>query len=146
MKIRKVVIVVLVCILFLNLSIPVFAETAPDVFKNSVDTKVPIIINWVNTNDVKLNLFFVDGKAECVGVINGISGTSSISATFKLERKGLLGWSLEKSWSKNSIGESLSFFGTNAVAKGYIYRFSVTAKVSKNGVIETVNTSVEGRY
>ena len=104
------------------------------------------LLKWTNTNDVKLDLYFVNGKAECVGIINRISGTSNISATFKLERKGLLGWSLVNSWSKSSKGESLSFFETNAVVKGYTYRLSVTAKVTGNGITETVNTSVEGKY
>ena len=66
--------------------------------------------------------------------------------TFKLERKRLFGWSLEKSWSKSSREESLSFFGTDAVTKGYTYRLSVTAKVTTNGVTETVTTSVQGKY
>jgi hypothetical protein len=146
MKIKKVATFLLIGMLFLNLSIPAFAEMSPNVSQDIVGVKVPITPQWENTNDVKLDLYFVNGKAECVGVINGISGTSNISATFKLERKGLLGWSLENSWSKKSKGESLSFYETDAVAKGYTYRFSVTAKVTANGVTETVNTSVEGKY
>lgn len=111
-----------------------------------IGVETPITPMWENTNDVVLDLYFANDGAECVGIINGISGTSNISATFKLERKGLLGWSLENSWSKSSRGGSLSFFETDAVAKGYTYRLSVTAKVTANGVTETVNTSVEGKY
>ena len=95
---------------------------------------------------MKLDLYFVNGKAKCVGIINGISDTSKTSATFKLERKGLAWWSLENSWSTSSKGASLSFYETDTVAKGYTYRLSVTAKVTANGVTETVNTSVEGKY
>lgn len=53
---------------------------------------------------------------------------------------------LENSWNKSFNGDSLSFYETDAVAKGYTYRLSVTAKVAKDGVTETVNTSVEGKY
>jgi len=53
---------------------------------------------------------------------------------------------LENSWSTSSKGASLSFYETDAVAKGYTYRLSVTARVTTNGVTETVNTSVEGKY
>lgn len=95
---------------------------------------------------MKLDLYIVNGKAECVGIINGNSDTSNITATFKLERKRLLGWSLENSWSTSSKGTSLSFYETDAVAKGYTYRLSVTANVTANGVTETVNTSIEGKY
>lgn len=146
MKIKKVATFFLIGMLFLNLGIPTFAEMSPNVSQDIAGAKAPITPQWTNTNDVKLDLYFVNGEAECVGIINGISGTSNISATFKLERKGLLGWSLVNSWNKSSKGESLSFFETNTVAKGYTYRLSVTAKVTRNGVIETVNTSVEGKY
>ena len=145
MKIKKVVTLFVIGMLFLNQGIPVFAEIPSNVVQG-IDAETPITPLWENTNDVKLNLYFTDGKAECVGIINGISGTSSISATFKLERKGLSGWSLENSWRKSSKGESLSFFETEAVEKGYTYRLSVIAKVTRNGVTETVNTSVEGKY
>ncbi len=146
MKIKKVVTFLLIGMLLLNLSIPVFAEMLPSVSQDIISAKVPITPQWTNTNDVKLDLYFENGKAECVGIINGISGTSNITATFKLERKGLFGWTLENSWSKSSRGESLSFYETDAVAKGYTYRLSVIAKVTRNGVTETVNTSVEGKY
>ena len=51
-----------------------------------------------------------------------------------------------KRLEKSSKGESLSFFETEAVTKGYTYGLSVTAKVTRNGVTETVKTSVEGKY
>ncbi|WP_313755939.1 hypothetical protein [Tissierella sp.] len=145
MKIKRVATFILIGMLFLSQSTLVFAEMSPNVVQY-VDVETPIIPQWENTNDVKLDLYFADGKAECVGIINGISGTSSISATFKLERKGLSGWSPENSWKKSSKGDSLSFYETDAVAKGYTYRLSVTAKVTRNGVTETVKTSVEGKY
>ena len=145
MRIKKLVTFLLMGILFLNQSTTTFAEISPNETQD-IGTEISIAPLWENTNDVKLDLYFANGNAECVGIINGISGTSNISATFKLERKGLLGWSLEKSWNKSSKSDSLSFFETDAVAKGYTYRLSVAAKVTRNGVTETVNTSVEGNY
>ena len=145
MKIKKVATFLVIGILLLNQSIPSFAEKSPNVVEG-VGVESLVTPMWENTNDVVLDLYFTNGQAECVGLINGVSGTSNISATFKLERKKLFGWSLENSWSKNSAGESLSFYETDAVTKGYTYRLSVTAKVTKNGVTETVNTSVEGKY
>ena len=145
MKIKKVAIFLLIGMILFSQSIPSFAEVEPSVVEG---TGVESLITpmWENTNDVVLDLYFANGQAECVGIINGVSGTSNISATFKLERKKLFGWSLENSWSKSSRGTSLSFFETDAVAKGNTYRLSVTAKVTRNGVTETVNTSVEGKY
>lgn len=145
MKIKKVAAFLVIGMLSLNQDIPVFAEVAPNLAQG-IAVETPITPMWENTNDVRLDLYFVDGEAECVGIINGISGTSKISATFKLERKGLFGWSLVNSWSKSSNGDSLSFFETDAVSKGSTYRLSVTAKVTTNGVTETVSTSVDGEY
>lgn len=102
MKIKNVATFLLIGMLFLNRSIPAFAEMLPNVSQDIVGVKAPITPQWTNTNDVKLDLYFVNGKAECIGIINGISGTSNISATFRLERKGLFGWSLENSWSTSS--------------------------------------------
>ena len=104
MKVKKVVMFLLIGMLFSNQSIPVFAEVMPNVVQDDgVETQISPM--WDNTNDVVLNLYFANNEAECVGIINGISGTSNISATFKLERKVLFGWSLEKSWSKSSRGK-----------------------------------------
>ena len=75
MKIKKVATFLLIGMLFLNQSIPAFAEMSPNVSQDIVGVKAPITPQWINTNDVKLDLYFVNGKAECVGIINGISGT-----------------------------------------------------------------------
>lgn len=73
---------------------------SPNVAKD-VAIEAPITPQWVNTNDVRIDLYFVNGKAECLGIINGISGTSNISATFKLERKGLLGKFMEYKFKRS---------------------------------------------
>ena len=71
MKIKRVVTFLVIGILFLNPSIPAFAEMSSNVSRDIVGAKVPITPQWTNTNDVKLDLYFVNGKAECVGIING---------------------------------------------------------------------------
>jgi len=98
MKIKRVATFLLIGMLFLNQSIPTFAEMSTNV-DYGVGAETTITPQWENTNDVKLDLYFINGKVECVGIINGISGTSSTSA-----------------------------------------------KVTRNGVTETVKTSVEGKY
>lgn len=140
MKVKKIVTFLAIFTLILSQNILVFAENSPIISQTSVKEVVKPL--WDNTNDVKLSLYFTDNNAECVGMIEGVTGTSSISATFKLERKGLFGWTVENSWTKSEKGQFLSFYGTTPVAKG-TYRLSVTAKVTVNGVTETVTTSVQ---
>ncbi|SHF08187.1 hypothetical protein SAMN02745784_02752 [Tissierella praeacuta DSM 18095] len=62
-----------------------YTEMSPNVVQY-VGAETTITPQWQNTNDVKLDLYFINGKVECVGIINGISGTSSISA--KVTRNG----------------------------------------------------------
>jgi hypothetical protein len=140
MKIKKMVVFLAILILIFNQSIFAFADTPPIV--NQLETRKVIEPMWNNTNDVSLDLYFTDDNAECVGKVEGITGTSNISATFKLERKGLLGWTVENSWTKSVKGKSLSFYGSTPVTKG-TYRLSVIAKVTVGEVTETVNTSVQ---
>ncbi len=140
MKIKKMVVFLAILMLIFNQSIFAFADMPPIV--NQLETRNVIGPMWTNTNDVSLDLYFTDDNAECVGKVEGITGTSSISATFKLERKGLLGWTVENSWTKSVKGKSLSFYGSTPVTKG-TYRLSVIAKVTVGEVTETVNTSVQ---
>lgn len=99
---------------------------------------------WVNVNDVNLKIDFENGEAYCSGKTRAVSGTTKISATFNLEKKTSLGWMLEKTWSKSSSTDTLLFFGTYPVSAGYTYRLSATIDVTRNDVVETVNTSVYG--
>lgn len=144
MKNVKNAMLLIAVLLLLMSNILVFAQT-PSNSLGEINVELPITPQWTNVNNIWLDLYFNDGQAECSGIIAGVSGTSSITATFKLERKGILGWSLEKSWDKSSSNDTLTFYGTDAVSKG-TYRLSVTAKVTKGGVTETVSTSVESKY
>lgn len=145
MKIKKLATFLFVGTLFLSQSISAQAQVSPIVFQGFAG-EVSISPQWINVNDITLDLYFENGEAGCSGIIRALSGTSKISATFKLERKISSGWALEKSWSKSSSTNSLSFFETDAVSSGYTYRLSVSANVIRNGVTETVSTSVEGNY
>jgi hypothetical protein len=140
MKVKKMVIFLTIFTLILSQNVFAFAEKSPIINQTAMKEVVKPL--WDNANDVKLSLYFTDNNAECLGTIEGVTGTSSISATFKLERKGLFGWTVENSWTKSERGQSLSFYGTLPVTKG-TYRLSVTAKVTVNGVTETVTTSVQ---
>lgn len=101
---------------------------------------------WDNVNDITLDMYYENGAANCSGKIRALSGTTNISAVFTLERKTSSGWMFEKSWSKSSSSSSLTFYDTYNVPKGYTYRLSVTADVSRNGLTETVTSSVTGNY
>lgn len=131
--------------LFFAQSISANAQVPFNVYQGT-EGVTDISLQWTNVNDITLDLYFEDGEAGCSGEIRALSGTTKISATFTLERKSGTTWILEKSWSRSSNTNSLSFFGTDAVMAGFTYRLSVTANVTRNGVTETVSTSVQGKY
>jgi len=131
--------------LFFAQSISANAQVPFNVYQGT-EGVADISLQWTNVNDITLDLYFEDGEAGCSGEIRALSGTTKISATFTLERKSGTTWILEKSWSRSSSTNSLSFFGTDAVMAGFTYRLSVTANVTRNGMTETVSTSVQGKY
>lgn len=145
MRIKRLAAFLLSGMLFLSQSISTQAQVPPTELQSNI-SDVSISPQWTNVNDVTLDLYFENGEACCSGIIRALSGTSKISATFKLERKNASGWTLVKSWSKSSSTNSLSFFETDAVTSGFTYRLRVSADVKRNGVTETISNSVEGNY
>jgi|CZCB01.1.fsa_nt_gi hypothetical protein len=145
MKNKRLAALLLAGMLFFAQSISANAQVPFNVYQGT-EGVTDISLQWTNVNDITLDLYFEDGEAGCSGEIRALSGTTKISATFTLERKSGTTWILEKSWSRSSNTNSLSFFGTDAVMAGFTYRLSVTANVTRNGVTETVSTSVQGKY
>ena len=145
MKNKRLAALLLAGMLFFAQSISTNAQVPFNVYQGT-EGVTDISLQWTNVNDITLDLYFDDGEAGCSGEIRALSGTTKISATFTLERKSGTTWILEKSWSRSSNTNSLSFFGTDAVMAGFTYRLSVTANVTRNGVTETVSTSVQGKY
>ena len=145
MKVKKLLTPLFAILLLLSQSILVNAEaTNTSVLLNGCNNIISP--QWINVNDVNINLYFENGEANCSGFIRALSGTTNIDATFKLERKTSSGWVLEKAWSMSSNSNRLSFFNTYEALSGYSYRFSVIADIIRDGVIETVNSSVESKY
>lgn len=145
MKLKRLATLILVGLISLSQGMFASAQMLPKEMKGMED-KITISPQWTNVNNIDLYLDFEGGEANCSGLIRALSGTTKISATFKLERRTSSGWTHVKSWSKSSSTSSLSFYETYAVSSGHTYRLSVTADVTRNGVKETVSTSVNGDY
>ena len=149
MKVKRVVALFFIIIMLFAQGIPVSAQKAINdtgVIEIGIGDDFIITPDWVNVNNIRLNLSLSNGTINCVGVIDGVSGTTSISATFTLERKTLFGWSTVETWESSSNSSSLVFSGTASGSRGNTYRLSVVAVVVRNGNSETVRTSVEGSF
>ncbi|MFT4143727.1 MAG: hypothetical protein QM644_04670 [Mobilitalea sp.] len=145
MKLKKMMALLLGGILLLFPGMSVQAQEQTELSQVIIGDGI-VTPQWTNVNDITLNLYFSSGVAYCSGTIKALSGTTSITATFKLERKVGSAWVVENAWGQSSSSSTLSFSGTDDVSAGYTYRLSVTANVTRNGVTEAVSSSVEGTY
>ncbi len=145
MKLKKMIALLLGGILLLFQGVSVQAQEQTELSQVIIGEGIVTPL-WTNVNDITLNLYFSSGVAYCSGTIRGLSGTTNISATFKLERKVGSTWVFENAWGQTTSNSTLSFSNSDAVSSGYTYRLSVSANVTRNGVTEAVSSSVEGTY
>ena len=146
MKIKKVAGMFLGVILLFIQGIPLSAQST-----QSEASLIEVYENfapfWTNVNYISLDLYYENGNAQNFASIVGATGTTSINATFTLERQTIFGnWTTVQTWTSRASGSSLTFFETASASKGNKYRLSVTATVVRNGVSETVSTSFEQTF
>lgn len=99
---------------------------------------------YTNTSQVQVGLSFSGTAANCTSAIIGLSGTTKITATLSLYRVSSTGsLTLLKSWSASSSTMVLNIGQTYAASKGYTYRLSVSAQVTRNGSTESVSNFVD---
>jgi len=101
-----------------------------------------VTIDWVNTVAVDLAMSLSNGRVHWDGVIQGASGTSSIIATYTLERWNGSGWSFQNAWSSSTNSSFLISSGSHSGSSG-LYRLTVNAVVTRNGFAEQVNLAIE---
>ena len=146
MKVKKGIALLFVAMILLTQSMPMVSAQSQSAVASVNDGTIGFTPYWINVNDMSLDVYLENGNVVCVGTITGASGTTKIDATYTLERKTLFGWSSVTSWTKSSSNSTLLFSGSASGSTGNTYRLSVTAKVTRNGVTETVSTSVEGKF
>lgn len=108
--------------------------------------KAPIQPMWNNVDSAYATLSFNGSYAQVTGSIMGKSGTTQITTTLTLERKMSGGAYVSvKTWGPQTTqGEIATLSGSYNVPKGYTYRLTVRAQVTRGGVVETVSDQVLG--
>ncbi len=100
---------------------------------------------WQNTSWTYTQLTFSSGgTAQCSAIIQGLPGTTRITAIVMLERRLADGtWYLVKVWRGVGVYGDLLTFDENwgPVVSGYTYRLTINAAVTRNGVVESVTSS-----
>ena len=138
-KMGKKVIACLLSVCILSaVGSPAFAAPAAKAVKSNGSG---IHVMYTNTDNIDANLNFSGERAECSGCVEGKSGTSKITAKGVLKQKTSSGTRTVKTWTESANGDTLYFDKSHYVAGGHEYEFEITAKVYRNGTVETVSAS-----
>jgi hypothetical protein len=136
---KKRVAAVMLCCLCLIGSVQAFASAA-----EQSGAPPGISFRWSNLWNITLSMSYSGGSVSWVGQIAGNTGTSSISATYTLEKQNANGtYSFVSSWNDSTTSAiSLASTGSATTAKG-TYRLSVSAVVKNSaGTPETATNSL----
>jgi hypothetical protein len=112
-----------------------------------------IFPRWIEAIPISLSLSFSGSTATVTGAVIGKNGTTSISATFYLQKRNSNGtFTTIKTWTPVSVnGSTLSFSNTYTsstnITQGSIYRLCVSASVTNSaGSTEAVSDYMQKTY
>ena len=134
---NKIFTSVLALVLILALTIPVFAAGG-----GSANPQ------YNNVSSASVSLTFSGSYAMCSAKIVGLSGSSISGAQVYLDRVYSDGsTSRVATWNNPPIsGTRLTFSDSRYVISGYTYRLTMEATVTRNGVSEPINLSMDSYH
>ena len=99
---------------------------------------------WRNVASISPSMSAYDGSY--TSAIIALEGTTKIECTLTLYDKGFFGnYTQVSQVSETYNGPRHEFVGYYAIKSGTTYKLNTTAKVTRNGVTETVSTDFEKR-
>ena len=140
----KRVSLVLLCVLVI---VGISGFSSPNVTaKTNESALAPLVLEfvpfWQNAATITLDMSLSGGNLRSSGVVTGQAGTTGITANFTLERQNANGtFSQIDRWSANNGASPMVLSSSRSTASqtAGTYRISVTARVTRNGVTETVS-------
>jgi hypothetical protein len=144
-KTRKALVIIALAIGTLMTSAFTFENNIPIEVKPALNQIVPY---WENADDVKLNLSFSSGVANCTLNVLGKQNVSKITADMRLYRINSNGsYSSVASWrSITAYGSSLNATRLSGITPGYTYRLEADIKVYNGSNVEDISLYKEGYY
>lgn len=107
-------------------------------------TALAVEPRWKNVASISPSMSASDG-CYTSGII-ALDGTTKIECTLTLYEKGFFGdYTQVSQVSETYYGAHHEFVGYYAIQSGRTYKLNTTAKVTRNGVTETVSTDFEKR-
>lgn len=135
---KKYLSLLLALVLALSLQLPVMANSLGD---GTAEQYVPIQPLWQNVNSATARLTISGTTAHCSATIVGLSGTTRITATLRLERVNGNSVTSVASWTRTVNGNRLVMSESNAISANGNYRVRLDATVVRNGVSENISIS-----
>ena len=135
---KKYMFMLLALFFTVSLQLPIMASTPSGVTTTQYVPNKPL---WQNVNSATARLTFSGTTAHCSAIIAGLSGTTSITATMRLERVNGNSATTVATWTQTVNGSRLVMSESNAVTANGTYRLRVDATVVRNGVSESISIS-----
>ena len=137
---KKFICIVLTVVLALS-CMSAFAAEPLSSQEGGTTTQESITPFWVNTLSIIPSISGSAGTYSCS--INGVSGTTKISATLVLYEKGWLGGYTEVARTSHTT-YSASFFKSDSYSfsSGKTYKLEVSGTVTRNGYAEPVSATI----
>ena len=138
---KKFICIVLTVVLALS-CMSAFAAEPLSSQEGGTTAQESITTFWVNTLSIIPSISGSAGTYSCS--INGVSGTTKISATLVLYEKGWLGGYTEVARTSHTT-YSASFFKSDSYSfsSGKTYKLEVSGTVTRNGYAEPVSATIE---
>lgn len=126
MRIRTISLVLLVLMVVTFVAVPISAA-----------------LNWEVVQNCSANLSFQDTTAKCLVKVVASEQDAKISATVKLQKKGLLGiYTTKKTWEDVTATGTLSFSETFSPVDSGEYQLVVDIQVIGNEASDTISKKV----
>jgi|GEM_PF-1197365 len=132
---RRLVPLLFAFVFALSMQLPTMATVPGEVASMQY---IPIQPFWQNVNSATVRLSFSGTTAHCSSTIVGLSGTSSISATMKLQRVNGNTVTTVSTWNHSVNGNRLVISESATINTSNTYRLVVDATVVRNGVSESI--------
>jgi hypothetical protein len=130
---KKYITLLLVLVAAFSMQISVFGT------ESQATAYVPVQPFWLNVNNAIARISVSENTAHCTVSITGLSGTTSISATVRLERVVGNSASTVTTWTHSVSGSRLNISESATVTSSGTYRLRVSATVVRNGVAESIS-------
>lgn len=145
---KKIISLMLSIILIFCVSVVAYAETpaiTPEILEQTESDVMPCF-EYTSTTGTSLNIS-TNGTATCLATLNGYSGTTTkIIIKMTLQKKTLLWWSTEESWSA-TINSWYGGLSKTASIDSGTYRVKVKFTVYSGSNSEEITTySQEKKY